>query len=100
MNSNTGRNTLTLPVCYHNNTGDGIINMNILIKLTILLACVAGDNIEDVGVKLSPDKCSDDISLVIVIHSHPQHHQLRNVLRGTWARETDTIFLIMKHSWL
>ena len=54
------------------------------------MVCVAGDNIEDVGVKLSPDKCSDDISLVIVIHSHPQHHQLRNVLRETWAKETNT----------
>ena len=45
-------------------------------------------DIHEVKILKSPVTCSSDIRLVIVIHSHPEHSELRNTLRQTWAQET------------
>ena len=57
-------------------------------------------NISTVEVVWSPPDCGD-ISLIILIHSHPAHLSLRKTLRETWARQvsqgqfkTRTVFVI------
>ena len=57
-------------------------------------------NIRTVDLVWSPPDCGD-ISLIILVHSHPEHFSLRNTLRQTWARQvtegefkTRTVFLI------
>ena len=57
-------------------------------------------NITTVDLVWSPPDCGD-VSLVILIHSHPEHSTLRNTLRQTWAKQvseghfkTRTVFLI------
>ena len=45
----------------------------------------------------SPVTCSSYITLAIVIHSHPEHIELRSTLRQTWAQETQNtrrIFIV------
>ena len=59
--------------------------------LVLTQECKAADlfDIHKVEFLKSPVPCGRDIRLVIVIHSHPEHIELRNTLRQTWAQETD-----------
>jgi len=74
-----------------------------VINLIFCIGLVRGQdhfNISTVDLVWSPPDCSE-ISLIILIHSHPAHLRLRNTLRQTWARQvsegqfkTRTVFLI------
>ena len=77
-------------------------DMIYLILCLLLVRVRAEDyfNITTVDLVWSPPDCGD-VSLVILIHSHPEHSTLRNTLRQTWAKQvsqghfkTRTVFLI------
>ena len=45
-------------------------------------------DIHKVNILKSPVPCKNEITLATLIHSHPEHSDLRNTLRQTWAQET------------
>ena len=63
---------------------------SILTFLVLTQECKAVNlfDIHKVEFLKSPVTCSSYITLAIVIHSHPEHNELRNTLRQTWAQET------------
>ena len=70
----------------------------LLIFLSVALVSGAAPfDIRRVEVVWSPPDCGN-ISLVILVHSHPAHRELRSTLRRTWARPVSqnsrTVFVI------
>ena len=53
-------------------------------------------DIDQVGVDLDPGGCDDPPHLTILVHSAPDHVQLRKVLRETWAAGRRDYRLVLK----
>ena len=81
------------------------ISMITAVVLVSILESVSSSdnfNISNVPMLISPAACDSHVGLVIIIHSHPQHRQLRQTLRKTWADEninpeltkTKTVFVV------
>ena len=100
--SGKSRGVLTTgPVCSNNSnisvshegTCHKMIVLGLIFTIFVLTQeCKAAADLFDihkVEFLKSPVTCGRDITLVIVIHSHPEHIELRNTLRQTWAQETD-----------
>ncbi len=51
-------------------------------------------NLDDLRVKLQPQKCQENPNLVALIHSAPKNYQLRDTIRRTWGQNMKRIFVL------
>merc|ERR1712012_25364 len=87
---------------------DTMLILTMITFIITMMETVLGEdnfNIFSVQIVMSPEPCSEDVRMVIIIHSHPEHYQLRKILRKTWANESlhsdykmKRIFMLGTHS--
>ena len=71
--------------------------MWIFVLLLLYFPCIESFSIldlNDLNVKLQPQKCVESPFLVALIHSAPQNYQLRDTIRRTWGRNLKRIFVL------
>ncbi len=69
----------------------------ILLYLTLFFeycSCFNVLDLKDVKYTLQPEVCNPDSDFVIVVHSAPDHFELRNAVRETWASGAKTVFVL------
>jgi hypothetical protein len=57
-------------------------------------------NLSNLEFVLKPNakKCDNSVELIVIVHSAPNHYDLRNTIRETWGSAQPTLFILGENS--